>query len=471
MEGSLAGEIIYEIINYSKKGIIHNYKGLNIHIQRVFRERPENLSLISKELTDRAVRELISSGVLYKTKKESFCITQKGNEYAKNSTKSDIIEEYSNFSLTGALKPVPEFPEASADNPVEALNIPDKNNFSGSKPYSDIINRFSTFKVAEPASGPEIYGSKNKNTYYEIISRFNTEDKPEAVAAKEDCIGEVYLIGSSEEIRNITDKEEESGYIPVKSCAEGRTDTDKNSEERAGSEISGSTVPVKENSEEEISGTSEEETGTETENYTAGRPEAAPAGTKESKSPGKNHFSDSEAYRDIINRFCPAKEAGQAPETKTEMERKRETKRKTEAEPAPEKETEAGTETEKFLFGNFSPKRDTINGFKPGTGDEAAALEVNHAVEDLTGEASAGDNQEGDDLKIVLSGGSLDTDELLLKLNSEDEEILKRSLAMLGEKGDASVAPEIEKFLNNKSYEIFEAAFEALTKIRNENRQ
>ena len=88
-----------------------------------------------------------------------------------------------------------------------------------------------------------------------------------------------------------------------------------------------------------------------------------------------------------------------------------------------------------------------------------------------TAEVSAGDNHGTDDLKIVLSGAGPETEELLLKLNSEDMEVLKKSLAMLGEKGDASATPEIEKFLNNKSYEIFETAFEALTKIRNENRQ
>lgn len=453
MEGSLAGEIIYEIINYSKKGIIHNYKGLNIHFQRVFRERPENLALISKELTDRAVRELISSGLLYKTKKESFCITQKGNEYAKNSTKSDIIEEYSNFSLTDTVKPASEFFETSTDNITEAGYIPSRD-----------------------------------EEYLHLPKSSNSEEMPD-----------------------------------IENSSDGSAGSDISGNDRTGSILSDRLHSVAEISEEGISGEAEENIRTGTENYiTDGQkavpapeeadrsagirgevvmPEAAAAIADGVKSPDKNHFSGSEAYRDIINRFSPAKDAGPAPETKREAETEKETeteaeaeaeteretetetkteterdtetetKRETETETERKRETEAEKEKEKFLFGNFSPKRDTINGFKPGTGDEAAALEVNHVGEDLTAEASAGDDQEGDDLKIVLSGGSLDTDELLLKLNSEDEEILKRSLAMLGEKGDASAAPEIEKFLNNKSYEIFEAAFEALTKIRNENRQ
>lgn len=69
MKGSLTGEIMYEIINYSKKGIVHNYKGLNIHIKNVFRERPENLELISEKILESGVRELISNGILYKVKK------------------------------------------------------------------------------------------------------------------------------------------------------------------------------------------------------------------------------------------------------------------------------------------------------------------------------------------------------------------------------------------------------------------
>lgn len=337
MEESTPGEIIYEIINYSKKGIIHNYKGLNTHFQKQYMDRSRYTEIISEEILENGVRELIKSGLLHKTGKKSFCITREGSKYAKYNTKSEIIERYSEISLTK--------------------------------------------------------GDKS---------------------------------GRIEFTESFTDNSEETEYVKENISSGENSGTESYFKESADFEISENIISDKDNSEEIIA-------VTDTDNSARSEPEALSPDKGQVITPEKNRFSNSEAYLDIISRFSTVKEA----------------------EPAPE--------PEKFLFGNVRPKSDTINSIKQENNEEAVVPGINCAGKDLSG-----DEQEIQDLKTVLSGGSPETEELLLRLNSKDRKVLKESLNMLGERRDASAAPDIERFLNDTSYEIFETAFEALTKIREE---
>ncbi|UUX92640.1 hypothetical protein [Methanoplanus endosymbiosus] len=804
---------MYEIINYSKKGIVHNYKGLNIHIKNVFRERPENLELISEKILESGVRELISNGILYKVKKESFCITQKGNDYTKNNTKSEIIEKYSNILLTGVEKSEDSlFSEAFSDETEDTRNIPDNNietedvpednyiesksnienlfeeragserkeirnsvkensddnitetdeetdgtdidllktdkkitetdeetdgtdidllktdkkitetdeetdgtdidllktdkkitetdeetdgtdidllktdkkitetdeetdgtdidllktdkkitetdeetdgtdidllktdkkitetdennhtisrpeavpaegkkvktpkkgHFSRSKAYNNIIKIFRPFKGSKPVSEPEMPVCENQNTDSEIIDRFNPENNNKTVVPEENTAIEASVRDNTEDIQKIPDNNYETEDVPKDDHIREKTDIERYFEERAKYRKEEISISVKENSDDNIAGTYEENTETDEEitetdeeilkivihepvgsqivdekskffigdkdNYPISRPEAVPAEEKTVKIPDKSHFSRSETYQDIINKFSPVKEAEPVSKSVSEQEKflygkfkgnsdiinrynqinnvkdavnatecaggvfirsnTEETRYITdkddkpvseisemsisvkensdnnitgtdeeilktdnnnyaisrpEAVPAekeevkiPEKSHLSGSESYSGIMSRFSPVKepeilsepeisgyenqntysDIVNRYNPHNNDKTVVPEENITVEDF-----ASDNQEAEDLQITLSGGSPETEELLLKLSSEDREILKKSLIMLGEKGDASVEPDIEKFLNDKSYEIFEAAFEALTKIRKESRK
>ncbi len=300
MEGSLIGEMIYDIINYSGKGIIHNYKELNIHFQEKYRDRDYAKCKVhlSEEMLKNAVNELVRVGILHKIKKDSFCITQKGCDFVKYTSKLQIITKYSTLQLL----------QKSADQ-------------------------------------------------YNIIEQ------------------------------NMPESEDHPGYIK-----ETNSDAEK--------------------TEPELSGEQNSELLNTEINLIKSEPVSA-----------RDIFNrdNSESYSQIVNRFNPVK--------KTES-----------------------------LASEAVPHVKSQNIINVDSGQEENIL--------------AEKNKLDSDLEISdishKTDGKIDLDELISNLNSENKDILKQSLFLLGNTGNSSVIPEIEKYLDDPRYEIFEAAFEAISKIKDE---
>lgn len=296
MERSLTGEIIYEIINYSGKGIIHNYNGLNTHFQEKYRDSSQYKNHPSEEILKNAVNELVRDGILHKIKKDSFCITKKGSDFVKYTSKLQIITKYSHLQLL----------QKSADQ----YNIIEQN-------------------MPESEEHPEYFKGTNSDA---------EKTEPELCGEQDSELlnTEVNLIKSE----------------PV--SATGTFNSDR-----------------------------------------------------------------SDSYSQIVKRFNPVKETESL-----------------ESEVVPHEKSQNSInmdlDQEEMIFSEKS---------KPDSDLETS--DILHKT----------------DGKIVF-------DELISGLNSENKDILKHTLFLLGETGNPSVIPEIEKYLYDPRYEIFETAFEALSKIK-----